>query len=421
MMQMHTIGLGITVLVSLGVACLPGKGSTESSTDTSSSGSGGVCGDGVLDPNESCDDANSDDGDGCNASCQSEFSFRWCEFDIDGSDDGSASSSVHDLDVGPGGEIAVITRVGYFGEGVVHKFNGDAQFEWVRKQDAVEGPTSIAFRADGSLAVSGTLTLWSGDVGTPGAYVTLLSVEGDSLEWRLLGDGSAGRIAIHPEGVVTAFVPYSNSSNVRWFDGSLEVGSMVSTQLRSPAALAVDGTGRTFLALNGHSDEGTQSIRYSEIIAFSADATQLWSLPIEEQGQDREVRDLAIGPAGLVVGVQETPPSRVSVDLDSGQLLATVSLEASGITSLSRLRPISDEPSTDYLLAGYRVEEGDVWRGTLARMGKSGTLVWTTPVPTGELSTGSMIGPAKSEFDDTFVIAGRLGPDRELWICKFTP
>ena len=57
-----------------------GSSSSGGSTDSSSSGGGDfVCGDGVVDPGEDCDDANLDEGDGCTPQCRISGSERWVQ------------------------------------------------------------------------------------------------------------------------------------------------------------------------------------------------------------------------------------------------------------------------------------------------------------------------------------------------------
>jgi cysteine-rich repeat protein len=55
----------------------------------------GVCGDGVVDGNEQCDDGNTVSGDGCSATCQTEFNTKCGNGQLDGNeqcDDGNTAS-----------------------------------------------------------------------------------------------------------------------------------------------------------------------------------------------------------------------------------------------------------------------------------------------------------------------------------------
>ena len=89
-----------------------GMGSTssdpESGSDESSSESSGtppvVCGDGIVDGEEACDDGNQDNADGCSATCEASGTFRWTQALAPGygtgltSRDGRAVSAVQQFD-----------------------------------------------------------------------------------------------------------------------------------------------------------------------------------------------------------------------------------------------------------------------------------------------------------------------------------
>jgi cysteine-rich repeat protein len=112
--QWHSIPL-VSVLVACGPQAVEpgasggGSGAAEDSgtgtstpedagtgADTSTTGAVGVCGDGVLDPFEACDDGNAVDADGCSHACESSGTRAWSVEVTPGQDALAVALEVHD-------------------------------------------------------------------------------------------------------------------------------------------------------------------------------------------------------------------------------------------------------------------------------------------------------------------------------------
>ncbi|MBZ5709553.1 PQQ-binding-like beta-propeller repeat protein [Nannocystis pusilla] len=190
-----------TVLITLALAaCVPSivvgdhpqdtgspEGSSGGSTDatpTTSASSGesepGVCGDGVVDAGERCDDGNDEANDGCDGACQRSGRVVW-SIELAGID------AVADLDLDPAGRILV----NGWGGDTAHllAFAPDGTELWRR---TIADPGELAIDVGGRIFIAGI-------AGTLQAF----SSEMKSL-WSLDIDGGFAGLALGPDAVYSA-------------------------------------------------------------------------------------------------------------------------------------------------------------------------------------------------------------------------
>ncbi|MDC0673737.1 outer membrane protein assembly factor BamB family protein [Nannocystis radixulma] len=190
-----------TVLITLALAgCVPSivvgdnpqdtsspestTGGSTDATPTSSASSDesepGVCGDGVVDAGESCDDGNDESNDGCDGACQRSGRVVWT-IELAGID------AVTDLDVDPAGRILV----NGWGGDTAHllAFAPDGTELWRR---TIADPGELAIDASGRIFIAGI-------AGTLQAF----SPEMKSL-WSLDIDGGFAGLALGPDAVYSA-------------------------------------------------------------------------------------------------------------------------------------------------------------------------------------------------------------------------
>jgi len=164
------------------------------SADTEDSDTGPLCGNGMLDAAEECDDANQINGDGCQLDCT-----------ITG---GETIWTVESLDIGPGVAVVALPDGGFvvgtrYGSAPsVHRFDVDGQPLWAQPLEHSVG--ELALSPDGDVIVVGTVSidptfaigeLWVGE----------LSVDDGSEQWIAFPGipltSTHGRvIAVGPEG-----------------------------------------------------------------------------------------------------------------------------------------------------------------------------------------------------------------------------
>lgn len=197
-----------------------GVGTTSHGDDTSTTSGNGsssstgpvvLCGNGDMDPDELCDDGNTEDGDACSATCMPTFEVAWTvSYDGDNSFDNG-----NDVLVGPDDSVYVLgsSRVDGNTDLWLQQIMPDGTHGWTYTWDGADmlsdSGFAMAWTADGDFAITGytesiatgedllvlvvdaeTQTeIWHQTIDGPG------SGEGDSDEYD---DGEA--IAIDPDG-----------------------------------------------------------------------------------------------------------------------------------------------------------------------------------------------------------------------------
>ena len=287
----------------------------ESETETGESETGeppGVCGDGVVDVDEACDDANTDDADGCLQSCEiGPCGFEWftrelvmtgsgfayhVPFAIIGDElvvahqlgegglqtglvhadkaDGLASAStelvfdagppeVHALIAGVGGEL-YLSRVGAPGSVEIHRLDTAGNVEW-----SISRP-SLAYVPDLQLSPGGELLLVNSIDNGP---------MDDQVELAALDPQDGAELWAHAFGGPIAPNGFSTDR---------------------AAALALADDGRVFVAYDQYDDWDTIN---PAVIAFGPDGdpTPLWTSEVlDDPGRKHAIRDLAWSDAGVL-------------------------------------------------------------------------------------------------------------------------
>ena len=164
-----------------------GDGSTDTGDDTSDTEDttdASVCGNGVVDDGEQCDDGNSQYDDACNNECIAECGLTW-ERAIGRADDGSFAT---DVATGPDNTVAVVgTRQNDTDNDIwVSRFDADGTELWSETIDlgGDEAADAVAVDADGNILVAATVR------GDNGFDIAVYVFNADGVEqWTDVHDG----------------------------------------------------------------------------------------------------------------------------------------------------------------------------------------------------------------------------------------
>lgn len=110
-----------------------------------------LCGNGMMDPGEACDDANEIDGDGCNADCSLSGQIEWMQT-FDSSP--TAQDVVQGLAVSSSGLTAIVGEAGYLSSKrftAVYEADGTPGYQLVE----TGGPEDVAFLDDDAIVMAG--------------------------------------------------------------------------------------------------------------------------------------------------------------------------------------------------------------------------------------------------------------------------
>lgn len=248
-------------------------------TDDGADGSDGVdepvpaCGDGTLDPEELCDDGNTEGWDGCNAQCQPSGALQWSH-ELQGNSDQPGTAIAADGTVTlarvatsptPGGNQRVLQRIDSHGDEVFLQ-REDSPNAWAQ--------VGVGVSPDGAAVLAEPRTDADGN-GTGSLDLSFLTASGTTL--------AAGTVDFASEGWLEAM-------------GMLGDGRFV----------MLGQAGDPFVAL------------------FEADAEPAWIDPVPLPGSSSVL--LAVEPA-LVVAHHGLASTRISTyDVDQGMVVETVEL-----------------------------------------------------------------------------------------------
>lgn len=391
-------------------AATTGTGSTtEAPTGTGGTTEASLCGNGVIDFGEPCDDGNGVNGDGCNRDCtlSGEMLWEWRSgiFVIDefesvavGADGGIFVGGVWH------GEGRWLARFDESGEGAWSKTFKTAQLEQIH---AIAVDESAIFAA-GSVLIDGNRDIWVGRHTLDG-----------TLEWEDLHDSGHGvdyatGIARTPEGdiVVAGLASVEGELAELWTRRYAPGGSVQWTQGHAINRNALYSIGPGIVAgpdqiVVGYSHQSQPDVFEALLVAYPQDgAAPLWTSSLPDLGT---IRGVARDPGGelvaaaQVVGVQRT--TSTGKPLWNGAACA----EATA-------RGVAVDSQGDVIAAGFSF--GDI---RICKFAADGALRWDRSIDGGD---GDDIGWSVALLpDDRIVVAGQIesGQVPDAWLAMFTP
>lgn len=316
---------------------------TDETTSAEDTATVTTCGDGILDPGETCDDGNVADDDGCSASCQDEAcTLDWWELDPIGSWTQTIAFTPMLL---ANDELVIAHR---FGEGEPV----DTRISWASTADGALLSTVDVVQSIGndfmqSLAMDPSGDVFLGSTDTSSAEVRRISPDGTE-QWAIerLSETWVGGLELNPQGelvMVTQGIIGSGQADVVVSAHDPTTGAEVWSHAISgraapdgssddfPSALVMDDGGRAFVSYADGIDAIT-SEAWVVALSPSGDPIPLWQRPILAlDGELLLPWRLALGPDGLLVAlvIASGPPRNwvIGLDADTGDQRWIVSSE----------------------------------------------------------------------------------------------
>lgn len=429
------------------------SGGGETSSGESSSSGGGdassssgapepVCGDGVVDEGELCDDGDDVDGDGCNADCQVSGTLVWSTTHagmLGLSDEGLG------CDVDGTGSIYVVglTALSAADEELwLRKYAAEGQALWTQ---TYAGSAKLKDQGRGVVVDAAELVYAAGFVNVleQGNNVFVRKYAADGMPvWTKSFNGAASVGDIASAAVLTktgdllvgGATGVMDAGNDTWLRKYSPTGAVLWTRGHAGAgkghdetnALAVTDDGGTFYAAGIESVPGEG--RNLWLGKYDIDGNLLWSRLYNGMASKDDYLHAAVAmpDGGVVVCGYETaltiPWSSFLRRYDANGLVVWTEIDA-GPEELGALCYGLDRASNgDLLLAGAAIA-GTTREPRLRRLAPDGTPLWSTVV-VGAGKGGSQARCVREAPDGTVVAVGGQDDDsdgRDAWIARFTP
>ena len=400
-----------------------------------------VCGNGIIEPGESCDDGNNAGGDGCEADCTLLPGGEWFREIVDGGD--MELDKGYDVATDAAGNIYIIATVVdplAKSDIFIRKYDPIGVSIWTRNYDggATQNDLGVAITGDdaGFMVVAGRQTLQGQQTTVP--WLSKCDPNGQIL-WQLTGD-AADNIASLAMFSATHFIGGGSTKDGmdtnallrRFDDGGGEVWSAVHAGADggpdSIAAVAVDGSGDIYVA----GREFAQATSFDAWIArYSASGDEVWSMTVDGpvSGPDWGTAIAVSDDGWLVVGGRQDQGAGNGADAWTARYTAdgaevwTQGLNgpASGDDSIHGLAI----DSAGFILAvGHQEVNGQGLDAWVAKYDGDGAEQWMQVID-GEGSGDDELAAVAVDGDDNVVSVGTVaiieGFDTDVLLIKHAP
>jgi len=395
-----------------------GDSDTAVESSTTETGAAAVCGNGIPEPGEACDDGDDEDGDGCNRDCVVSGTPVWELIRDAGS---SGFDAAHDLTLFPDGGVAVAGTLDSDGLQVAEllRLSADGSELWTHR-----------YSYDETAGTSGWGSARVGEVAVVAGYSALdmmfaRAVDADGNElWTVTAPGS-GHDACHDgndEVWVAGSVPSGSVATWRiGGDGSL-IATYDDTTSGLPYGVAWGiGCGNNRIMLAGES--GSPSSGW--LIELWSDGSQNWDLDVGFLGGEADAAyGATVAPGGGVAMVGDidtggTIRNGWLLRRDTGgRLLPAIVAPTNG-----NYHGVAIGPSGEIAIAGW-IDQGLFKIAQVSKFAPDGTPAWTFE-RTGEVEVGEHKAWTIGIRDDgTVVVAGELvnaTTGRDHWVAALAP
>lgn len=415
---------------------------TTEGADTTDSGIPPGCGDGVVDPDEECDDGNDMDGDGCNNDCRRSGQLVW---------EHTHASGFGEVD--EGFDVAVAPDGSFHVVGYVRSDVGGPTLSWRRKFSAIGGMLATQTHAGpgtGSNQFRGVVVDDDANVYVAG-YENVPTEAANAWIRRYASDGS-----------VTWTVTYNgpnSSSDVfqglrRDADGNLLVVGYHNTPLQghdillrkmSPAGNVL--WTRTYTGSGGDHDVGwavaptddghVYAVGYVTIPGegrnmwlgkYDTDGNLLWERTYNgPAGLDDLLTGVATGPEGEVyvcgyAGADGHPWDSFVRRYDDAGIIEWTDIDAGETEEGAHCFGIARDPDHNLVVVGGELVAG-ARHAMVRKYTAAGDVLWTTRVEGGAGGVDYGRDVVIAEDKEIFVTGAiDKGADaRDIWVARFTP
>lgn len=404
-----------------------------------------VCGDGMVEGLEDCDDGNRVNGDGCDNDCTETFDNS--VWDVVVSGEAGVQEAAQGVAVDTNDDIVV---VGYIVDApsdpdlYVQKLASDGSEIWTTQADPSMGAEDrlfgVAIAGDGTLAVVGEV---DDARGASDIYVAQLDADGLEL-WSLVVDGPMGgndggrAVAVDADGNVgvTGFVRVGDGNNDIWVGAYTAAGTPLwSETIDGPEASDDRGRGVAF------DDDGALYVGgYVTVGSFNRDAwlrkyddagDELWTTTWDsDESQDDAAFSLTQLSNGNVVLAGSTPVTAINEDFwvatfepEAGELQWWKRFGAPSIRNDNAFG-VARDADDNIVVVGFKgldETDSDIW---IKKLDVTGLELWTQTV-FGEGMDEDTAHAVAIDSDSNIVVAGEIrnavGNDGDIWLSKFGP
>lgn len=333
----------------------------------------GVCGDGVLDEGEACDDGDDDPEDGCDLECRRTAVVEWIRTDRGGAEQGARAV---DVAIDPTGRIVVVggeMEAEGAERGLVLVLDPGGEVVWRRTHPGPASENSLFSAVE--VDAAGRIFVAGGEAG-PGNSTSLVRGFGPAAEelWTFRETlpkpfGQAQALALGPDGLYSA----SNEGQV---DSSVKL-----------------------------------VVRHHDLLTGAATWQSTGSEPMFEYGYDITVSGARLAVVGTNASDEQVPRPLVAFFALDGTLVASdVDAEVEG--EWYGVAPIG--AAGDLMLAGYVRHKGETgWDAVVRRVDADNLEVWTFYDDT----ASELFYDVAVRADETLVVtgAGRVGQSYDLY------
>ncbi len=403
------------------------------------------CGNGAVDPDEECDDANDADGDGCNRDCRRSGQEIWTR---SYASTGNIEDRCYAVAIDSQGNAAVIGHIYTEGQGFdlwVRKYtvDGDAAWTWVKNGDANLDEEGWSIQVDGEdgFVVGGYLTTAAQG---PNAWIARINADGFRV-WEQQYDGGVARVdqargvTIMPDGDIS-IAGYTTADDLwdtqLWLQRVSSDGSIVRWARVLPGFTDVSQPDRAhgiahldgdILAVGHRQDVG--GVTHHFIARVNPQGSDVW----REDGPDADgwpssITAVEVTPKGelLIMGRKVNPAGNGDIWMQRRTGDAEVMWEeivASPGESDDRGNGIAPTPDGGFIATGELGAGAGSTDGWIRRYDAQNREVWTDIV-SGPAGGRDTIWDAEIDPQGNVIACGYTATPETgggIWVRKYTP
>jgi cysteine-rich repeat protein len=398
-----------------------GDASSSSDDGASETGVPRVCGDGILDANEDCDDGNGIDGDGCNRDCTAAGRVIWSVLDDDAIGEGA-----HAIARLPDGTVIAAAGSGTDdGRHVLraHAFTPDGDPVWSQAYDTTPLVASTDAHAWGLATAEGNAIAVCGTLGGDASHWvvhSLLAVDGTA-SWSADGPGTCSEVRIAADGDVWMIGDDDGGARLVVLDGGMQVGSFASSWFPATAVprdfALVSGGWISVGALDGLVADTGYVASSADGVATTIDPGPSWSIAHALVPVDDAFVIVGAVSEGLIDG--EPQGDAWIGRYDGEHATATIAVAESGLDSF---HDVELAPDGDVIAVGWHGPDEQKPRIVVARFDPALALRWTASITVGADGIDRAHAITIGAHGELFVAGvADLGPASAPWIARLSP
>jgi cysteine-rich repeat protein len=387
---------------------------------------GPFCGDGAVNGEEPCDDGDDVDGNGCNVDCVVSGSVLWT-VTYDGPDHGSDLG--RGVVVDPNDHVVVTGSVNVDGASSawVRRYTPEGAADWTSFFPSKEGSSfagPVVALPDGNLVFGGGFDTADAEI-SPDAWIQRIGEQGDQV-WVRTHTSPQGwwdqvsDVDVDADGYIYALFTIGDQGFVRKYtqDGA-ELWSVFLDDTIHPSELATDSTGGTVIVGNDRS--GPDHAPY--MAKFNSEGGSEWAQVLEEY-DDAYFTTVDVDAAGNIIA------GLIYINADPRLLFFDPEGTPTGIS----IFPFAEEPvgwiesvllidGGESVAGGLKGSDGHLW---LTKYASNGDELWTYTYNGEEWGYGFDVIYSLDEDSNGNIIAAGTIQDSEvtqqdIWLVKLAP